>query len=144
LTFQEAVSSDGGQPNKTHEEGWFFLQLRSMLVMEMGDDLFLARGTPREWLEDGKKISVQHAPSYFGELSFRIESLAHQGRIEARVVPPRRQRPENIYLRLRHPRGSVLKRVTVGGRPWEDFDSMKEWIKLPAHEGELTVVAYYS
>jgi hypothetical protein len=143
FTFEESVSGDGGQPNKTHEEGWFFLQFRSMLVMEMGDDLFLARGTPREWLEDGKRISVQRAPSYFGEHGFRIESLANQGRIEATVHLPHRQRPANVYLRLRHPNKSVLKRVTMGGRPWTDFDTAKEWIRLPAQEGELRIVAYY-
>ncbi len=144
LTFEESIASDGGQPNKTHEEGWFFHQFRFMLIMEMGDDLFLARGTPREWLEDGKKIAVHHAPTYFGELDYRLESFAHQGRIEATVRPPHCQRPANFYLRLRHPKKSLLKRVTIDGRPWTDFDAAKEWIKLPAQEGELKIVAYYS
>jgi hypothetical protein len=144
LTFMESIASDGGQPNKTHEEGWFFHQLRFMLVMEMGDDLFLARGTPREWLEDGKKIVLNHAPTYFGVLDYRIESFANQGRIVATVRPPNRQRPANFYLRLRHPQKSLLKRVTMNGRPWENFDPAKEWVKLPAQEGELEIVAYYS
>ena len=144
LTFQEAVAADSGQPNKTHEEGWFFLQLRAMLLMEIGSDLFLARGTPREWLENGKTISVQRAPSYFGELSFRINSFTSQGRIEAAISPPRRQRPANIYLRLRHPQKSRMKRVTVDGRAWAEFDAAKEWINIPPHEDHLKIVAYYS
>ena len=44
---------DGDQPNKTHEEGWFFHQLRGMLVLEIDEDLHLARGVPRAWLESG-------------------------------------------------------------------------------------------
>lgn len=144
LTFQEELDFGGGQPHKTHEEGWFFHQLRHMLVMEMGNDLFLARGTPREWLEDGKKIAVTRAPSYFGELSYRIEPFANAGRIEATVQPPRRQKPANLYLRLRHPTQAQLKRVVVNGRPWKDFDATKEWIKLPVEAGDLKIVAYYS
>ena len=90
MTFQEELDFGGGQPHKTHEEAWFFHQLRHMLVMEAEDDLFLARGTPRAWLEHGKKIGVTKAPSYFGELSYRIESFVNTGRIEVtlRATPP--------------------------------------------------------
>jgi hypothetical protein len=144
LTFQEELDYGGGQPHKTHEEGWFFHQLRHMLVMEMGNDLFLARGTPREWLEEGKKISVNRAPTYFGELGYQIESFASQGRVEATVRPPRRQPPAKLYLRLRHPKQSPLKRVALDGRAWKDFDPAREWINLPAAARELKVIAYYT
>jgi hypothetical protein len=143
LTFQEELDRTGAQPHKTHEESWFFHQLRFMLVMEMGDSIFLARGTPREWLADGKEIAVSRAPSYFGEIGYRIKSRVDQGRIEATVQPPARQRPSNLFLRIRHPARALLKRVTVDGRPWQDFDSAKEWIKLPT-ESDLRVIAYYS
>lgn len=111
--------------------------------MEMGNEVFLARGTPRPWLADGKKISVQRAPTYFGELGYRIESFARQGRIEAAVEAPRRQAPAAIYLRLRHPEAAPLKRVTVNGLPWKDFDAAKEWIKLPGQAKDSKIVAYY-
>jgi hypothetical protein len=143
LTFMEGVNAGGGEPHKTHEEAWFFHQCRFMLLMEMGQDLFLARGTPREWLEHGKQIAVSRAPSYFGELSYRIQSFSQQGRIEATVNPPGRERLANLYLRLRHPSQASLRRVTVNGRPWKDFDPEKEWIKLPKEANEVKVAAYY-
>jgi hypothetical protein len=34
-----------------------------MLVMEEGDALWLARATPRAWLEQGKRIVVRNAPT---------------------------------------------------------------------------------
>jgi hypothetical protein len=114
-----------------------------MLVMEMGDELFLARGTPREWLGDGKTIAVNHAPTYFGELGYQIKSFANQGRVEATVRPPSRERPASSYLRLRHPRQDSLKRVVIDGRPWKEFDASKEWIKLPVGTSDLKIVAYY-
>jgi hypothetical protein len=143
LTFQEELDFGGGQPNKTHEEAWFMHQFRYMLLMEVGDDLFLARGTPRSWLEDGKQISVTRAPSYFGELTYKILSHVRNGSIEATVSPPRRNRPANLYLRLRHPERASIKRVIVNGRAWNEFNSAKEWITLPTEVSELTVTAYY-
>jgi hypothetical protein len=143
LTFQEELDLTGGQPHKTHEEAWFFQQLRFMLVMEMENDLFLARGTPREWLADGKEIAVSHAPSYFGEISYSVRSFSDEGRVEATVNPPRRNPPRGLYLRLRHPKQDLIKQVTVNGGAWKDFDAVKEWVKLPTELGEVKMVAYY-
>ena len=144
LTFRESlIYFSGSEPNKTHEEGWFFHQLRFMLVMEMGGDLFLARGTPREWLEHGRTIAVTQAPTYFGELSYRIQSFSNEGRIEAAVTSPSRERPTNLHLRLRHPTHALLKRVTINGHPWSNFEAAKEWIILPTEPREAKVVAYY-
>ena len=142
LTFSEGAFG-GGAAHKTHEEAWFIHQLRFMLVMEMGDDLYLARGTPRRWLEDGKNIAVTRAPSYCGELDYQIRSMVSQGRIEATVNPPHRRQPANLYLRFRHPQQKLMQRVTLNGRPWTEFDSSKEWIKLPSTAGKVEVAAYY-
>lgn len=147
LTFQEQtgeqLNMDGDQPHKTHEEGWFFHQLRGMLVLEMDQDLYLAKGVPRAWLADGKQINVERAASHFGETSYRIESFSGQNRIEATVLPPRRNVPHSIFLRLRHPSEKRLRAVTVDGRPWSEFDPQKEWIRLPLDAAQIRVVARY-
>jgi hypothetical protein len=144
LAFQEELDEEygeGGEPHKTHEEAWFFHQFRFMLVMEIKDDLFLARGTPREWLRHGKRIAVNNAPSYFGPLSYSIQSYVNDGKIEARVVPPNRARPKTLYLRLRHPEKAPIKQVTLNGRPWKRFNPEKEWIEIDT--AEAVVVATY-
>jgi hypothetical protein len=113
------------------------------LLMETGRDLYLARGTPRNWLEDGKQIGVIRAPTYFGEVSYSIRSYTNQGRIEVTVKPPRREKPESIYLRLRHPKQALLRRVTVNGQTWTKFDASRELITLSPGPDELTVVGFY-
>jgi hypothetical protein len=143
LTFQEELDEDGGEPHKTHEEAWFFHQFRFMLVMEMKNDLFLARGTPREWLRHGERIVVNQASTYFGTLSYSIQSREKEGEIEAKVVPPSRQAPRTLYLRLRHPEKAMIKHVTIDGRPWTRFDPQKEWIEVPVDAGEVAVIAKY-
>ncbi|HZT30042.1 MAG TPA: hypothetical protein VFA33_09175 [Bryobacteraceae bacterium] len=143
LTFQEELDFSGAQPHKTHEEAWFFHQCRFLLVMEMGGDLHLGRGVPRHWLEHGKHVAVRRAATYFGEIAYRIQSRAGEGRIEAAVQPPLRNPPANLYLRFRHPRKAAIRRVTVNAEEWRDFDPGKEWIRLPAGRKDLQITAFY-
>ncbi len=143
LTFQEELDFGGAQPHKTHEEGWFFHQIRGMLTLEMNNDLFLALGTPRRWLEHGKRIAVVKAPTYFGEVSYRIESFANEGRVEATVNPPSRNAPGHVYLRLRHPQKAKIKSVALGGTTWVRFNPEKEWIEIPLGKGEVRVTASF-
>jgi hypothetical protein len=141
LVFNESLM--GGQPNKTHEEAWFFHQLRSMLVMEIGQDLFLARGTPRSWLEDGKRIVISKAPTHFGITGYDIRSFIKEGRIEAQVNPPARSHPDGLHPRLRTPMRVSIREVRINGKPWTDFDPAKEWIKLPKTKETLEAITLY-
>ena len=143
LTFQEELDFGGGQPHKTHEEAWFFHQLRDMLVMEMDGELHLARGTPRSWLKGEQEISVQHAPTYFGQVSYRIRSSPNSQSITAEIELPTEQPPSRSVLRLRHPEQKPLKAVKVNGQPWTKFDVKKESIELPKGGSKLSLAAYY-
>ena len=60
-TFREHTT--GGPPDKIYEESCFLERFRNMMVMEDDDTLWLARATPRAWLEQGQKIAVKRAPS---------------------------------------------------------------------------------
>ena len=143
LTFQEELDFGGGQPHKTHEEGWFFHQIRNMLVMESGKELHLARGTPRRWLEEGQEVSVDKAATWFGPLSYRIHSSVSTGSITASVHFSPSVRPEKIFLRLRHPKALPMKSVEIAGKPWTDFDPAKEWIVLPPDTATLDLTAHF-
>ena len=63
-----------GPPDKIFEEAAFLERFRNMLVMEAGQNLWLALATPRAWLEQGKKISVKSAPTHFGSVDYEIVS----------------------------------------------------------------------
>ena len=60
----------GGPPDKIFEEAAFVERFRNMLVMEEDGNLWLARATPRAWLEQGKRIAVAAAPSCFGTVAY--------------------------------------------------------------------------
>ena len=130
-------SSDNGTA------GWFLENFRNMLVMEEGQSLWVARATPRVWLQDGKKITVKNAPTYFGTLSYEIVSDLDNNKITATIEMPDRKSPEKVFLRFRHPQASPIKSVTVNGKKWPDFNNQKEIIELKGLNGTVSIVANY-
>jgi hypothetical protein len=132
-----------GPPDKIFEEAAFLERFRNLLVMEEGESLWLARATPRVWLEQGKKISVKNAPTHFGTASYEIVSDADHGRITATVEVPSRNPPKAVLLRLRHSRALPIQSVTVNGKSWKGFGRNKEVIRLEGLTGKVTVQANY-
>jgi hypothetical protein len=137
LSIWEHFHSVGGW-NKTHETGWFLCQSRLMLVMERGEDLWLAPFVTGEWLKEGQTVAVTDAPTRFGPVSYRIVSHVKDGVIEARIEPPKRSAPKAIVLRLRHPDGKPMRSVTVNRRAHTDFDPVKETIRI-IPDGKKTI-----
>ncbi|OQA02306.1 MAG: hypothetical protein BWY71_00060 [Planctomycetes bacterium ADurb.Bin412] len=123
--------------------GWFLECFRNLLVMEEGQSLWIARGTPRAWLEQGKKISVKNAPTYFGTLAYEITSDVDNGRINATIEIPNRNVPQSVNLRFRHPRQVPIQSVVVNGQPWNDFDAGKEIVRLHDVNGSVQVTGIY-
>lgn len=77
--------------------------LRALLLREEKDVLWIGEGIPRAWLELGKHVSVNSAPTEFGELSYKIQAQS-DGTMKIQISPPSRRTPSEIKLRIRHPR----------------------------------------
>ena len=135
--FNEHTMS--GEPDKIYEEAAFLERFRNLLVMEDGQNLWLARGTPRVWLCQAKKIRVKNAPTHFGVLSYEIVSDVDNGRIAATVTLKCRRHPEEVLLRLRHPKAVPIKTVNVNGTAWNDIDRAREVVVL-RHTAETVKV----
>ncbi len=101
------------------------LLARWMLVFEepASDVVWLAKGTPRSWLEEGNTIAVSNAPTRWGSLSFSLRSHLQAGEIEARLVLPSSPTSTPVKLRLRVPAGHRIRSVTANGKPWDQFDA---------------------
>jgi hypothetical protein len=122
---------------------WFMTNFRNLLVWEDGDVLWLARATPRAWLEQGKKISVKNAPTFFGPTAYEIVSDVDNGKINATVELPSRKAPKEVVLRFRHPKSAPIQSVTVNGKPWTEFNKDKEAITLEGLTGQVAVTDQY-
>jgi hypothetical protein len=139
----EHSTPDSKPSGDSGSNGWFVKCFRNLLVMEQDGALWLARATPRAWLEQGKKIGVKNAPTHFGPAAYEIVSDADNGRINATVELPSRKAPKEVILRFRHPKAAPIKGVTVNGKPWTEFDKAKETITLEGLTGTVTVTAQY-
>jgi hypothetical protein len=100
---------------------------------------------PRRWLEAGKKIEVDDAPTYFGTMNLKVESHVDQQKIVADLVlrVERPDRLQKISLRLPHPGRQPMKQVVVNGKRWDNFNPDKEVIELKPTENHYHIVAQY-
>ena len=96
--------------------------LRNLLVQDLDVDddgepetLRLLFGTSRRWLEDGKRIVVERAPTAFGPVSVRAESHLASGSVTATVELPTRNAPRRTLLRARVPKGWRVTSARLGG-----------------------------
>ena len=126
-------------------DGAWFELYRNMLIQEREDDsLLLLQATPRKWLEQGKTITVERAPTYYGRLSIKVKGLTVENQIHAEVETPNRRRPKTLLIRFRHPAGRPLKSVIVNGQNWTDFSVEKEWVRIgDPDQKRYLVTAHY-
>ncbi len=102
--------------------------------------VWLARGVPGRWLEDGKTICVKGAPTRWGTISYKISSKMAQGRIKVELNLPEEGFGAAIHLRLRTPAKQKIQTVEVNGRPWTNFEPEEETVMLPAdYKGRIAI-----
>lgn len=114
------IWDDERQPHM-HSNSRCLAMLRIALLLEIGDELHLMKGTPTGWLEDGKKVAVRKASTEFGDVSYDAESNIEHGEIVFNIDPPTRK-PAAIVLHVRPPsKYGAIQSVTVEGKPWKAF-----------------------
>lgn len=129
---------------KTPDESGFLNWLRNFLIMEDGNRLLLAAGIPREWLKEGDVISVKNMATYFGPVSYCIKSkIDSEKEIEVWLSPPKRNPPEEIAIRLRHPREEKIEKVEVNRKKYINYDALKEEIYIKDAE-EINLKVKYN
>ncbi len=104
-----------------------------MLVFEDPHEpvVWLAKATPRVWLEQGKKIAVANAPTRFGSVGYEVRSDIANGRVSGVVHMPEGSKAA-VKLRCRVPGGKRMHAVTLNGAPWTDFSADQELVTIPA------------
>jgi hypothetical protein len=121
------------------------LMTRWLLVFEdpQSETLWLGKGVPRQWLEDGKTTAVSDAPTRWGRVGYSIVSHVSDNKIMAKVELPS-SFAAVTNLRLRTPGEAKLKSVTLNGKPWKQFNADEETITIPAGTiGTVNLVAQY-
>ena len=124
--------------HKTHEEAWFLMETRWMLYLEDGQTLKLLSGVPRKWLENGKRIEVKNAASYFGPVSFSVVSNLDKNNIVATIECNSDRKPEEVKIRIPHPDGKIPSKVTGGV-----YDKATETVTIKPFSGKADLRIEY-
>ncbi len=124
--------------------GWYALNFRNMLLTEDKDVLWIAKGTPRAWLEQGKTIAVTDAYTAFGELSYSILSDVDNDRITVEIDVPSREEIGQINLRLRHPDAAAIRSINVtSGTGTATIAEDGETVIITGAEGQINLEVLY-
>jgi hypothetical protein len=123
-------------PHATGAANYAFL-LRHALVHEQGEELHLLLGMPDWWVEPGKEIRVERAPTHFGLLSLRLRGTTKG--VEVKLDPPHRQPPKHIVLHLprscpviKAPKCVEVVYRPAGARRWDFPGVVDAYQRLPA------------
>ena len=143
----EGAKIDGtlGGPYCTPSEVSIPTFTKWMLVFENPDEpvVWLAKATPRVWLEQGKTIAVANAPTRFGNVGYELHSDIDHGKVSAVLHIPEGFGAAT-KLRLRVPGGKLLRGVTLNGAPWSNFSPEQEVVNIPSgRQGKISVEASY-
>ena len=108
-------------PPNSAANAFFLSTLRNILVQDwdLNDDgqpetLRLLFATPKRWLENGKTITVERAPTAFGPVSVRVQSRLAQGALLVELDLPTRNSPKQSLVRLRVPEGWRVTSAKAG------------------------------
>jgi hypothetical protein len=146
-TAVEGARIDGtlGGPYCTPSEVSIPTFTKWMLVFEDPDEpvVWLAKATPRIWLEQEKTVAVADAPTRFGNVGYELHSDIDHQRVSAVLHLPEGYGAAT-KLRLRVPGSKALRAVTLNGAPWTDFSPEQEVVNIPSgRQGKISVDASY-
>ncbi len=142
------VGADYSFPNSAANSETLSM-LRSMLVLEeLNDnvetgDIYLLKGVPRAWFQDGKEIEVRDAPTYFGNLSLVVQSRVSTNVISATISAPTRDKFRSMIISFRHPGKALIRHVRVNGADHRDFDPKSGLVRLAYGPRQFRVEVFY-
>ena len=145
MSWDNGIST-GGQPYMW-ANGMFLVLLRNMLLHEAGEwldaspagpkELWICPATPRKWMHEPRGIVVEHAPTYFGPVSFSLRTEDRGTAVATIVFEGKERLPERLVVHLRSLREGPLQRVTVNGRDHAYFMGEQVLITDPPRRIEI-------
>jgi GH15 family glucan-1,4-alpha-glucosidase len=138
--------STGGQPYMW-ANGIFLILLRNMLLHEEGEwlttspagprELWICPATPRKWMHEPRGIVVEHAPTYFGPVSFSLRAQDGDHATATIEFEGREAPPERLVVYVRSLRDRSLRQVTVNGKDHASYTGDQIVIGNPPRKLEI-------
>jgi hypothetical protein len=129
----------GGQMPHGWASAMYVSYLRNLMLQEQGNDLHIAPGTPRKWLGQSQPIGVEHAPTQFGTVSYKLQADPDRETIHGRITLNPQRKPERLLVHVRAPGGRGIRKVSVNGQNWNAFVGDTVVITNPGEQSNLEV-----
>jgi len=127
---------------KCPDEARFISQVCDLLIVEKKEEIWLAAGTPRHWLEAGQIIELRRAQTEYGEVSYSLKTGRLAETIEADIQLPAAACTK-ILLFVRSPFQKPIRQVMINGQEWKEWDADKESIVIPQTNKDVHVSVSY-
>jgi len=94
------------------------IMVKWALVFDDPDEerIYFGKAVPRAWLASGKPVRISQAPTRWGRAGFDLVYRPAAGKVTATVELARAGTPKEIHVRLRMPKQTPVRSVTVNGR----------------------------
>ncbi len=95
------------------------IMVKWALVLDDPDEerIYFAKAVPRTWLASGKPVRISQAPTRWGRVSLEMVHEPAAKKVTATVDLARPGSPKEIQVKLRMPKQTPIRTVTVNGRP---------------------------
>ena len=127
---------------KCPDEARFISQVYDLLIVEKNEEIWLAAGTPRRWLEAGQNIQLNRAQTEYGEVSYTLKPGESDESVVADIQLPSAA-CSKLVLFVRAPFQKNIRSVTINGKEWSDWDAAKESIVIPQGDKNVRVIVMY-
>jgi hypothetical protein len=94
------------------------IMVKWALVLDDPDEerIYFGKAVPRAWLASGKAVRISQAPTRWGRVSFEMIYKPAAKAVTATVELARAGTPKEIHVKLRVPKETPVRTVTVNGR----------------------------
>jgi hypothetical protein len=136
-------SIGSGPMYKIPDEARFVNRVCDMLIFEVDDELWLAPGTPKNWLEPGKIIHLFNTATVYGNISYELKCGKKPYTVEANIDIPENIPEGKIKLFVNTPFEKPIKSVIINGNDWKKYDQGKNVVILPVQSDIINVSVSY-
>ncbi|HEY1499277.1 MAG TPA: Tat pathway signal protein [Acidobacteriaceae bacterium] len=109
------------------------LLVRWMLVFEDpdADKLYFGRALPRQWVATGKPIGIEHAPTRWGRVSYRLSPGGENQLVATITLSEQNDLPKELHVSFRVPTSKSLSGLTVNGQTLAPGGRIKDAAVFP-------------
>ena len=95
------------------------IMVKWALVLDDPDEerIYFGKAVPRVWLASGKPVRISQAPTRWGRANLDMIYRPDAKKVTATVELARAGSPKEIHVKLRMPKQTPVRTVTVNGRP---------------------------